>query len=97
MQALNSLDFWASFNNILKGIYGFLCIIQISFKKILELKSLKLYINSYRNEKISHEEVANRILNDFVVASNPSWMQIEADFNPRGNVHTIVRVTHGSR
>ncbi len=67
------------------------------FQTILELKSLKLYINSYRSMKISHEEVANKILNDFVVASNPSWMQIEADFNPRGNVHTVVRVSHGSR
>ncbi len=66
-------------------------------EKVLELKSIKLYINSYRNTRISHEEVANKILNDFISASNPSWMQIEADFNPRGNIHTVVRVTHGIR
>jgi len=65
--------------------------------KILELKSIKLYLNSYRNKKISHEEVANRILDDLVKASSPAWMEMEADFNPRGNVHMIIKVTHGSR
>ena len=66
-------------------------------EKVLELKSLKLYINSFRNKKISHEEVTNQILSQFVLAANPSWMQIEADFNPRGNVHTVVKASHGSR
>ncbi len=65
--------------------------------KVVELKSMKLYINRYRNLKISHEEVANKILDDFVKASEPEWMEIEADFNPRGNVHMIVRVSHGKK
>ena len=64
---------------------------------VLELKSIKLYINSFRSIKISHEEVANRILDDLVEACNPLWMHLEADFNPRGNVHMIVRVSHGHR
>jgi 7-cyano-7-deazaguanine reductase len=64
---------------------------------VLELKALKLYINSYRNRTISHEEVANRILDDLVEACDPCWMELVADFNPRGNVHTVVRVSHGSR
>jgi 7-cyano-7-deazaguanine reductase len=63
----------------------------------MELKALKLYVNSYRDRTISHEEVANRILDDFVAACDPNWMQLEADFNRRGNVHTVVRVSHGSR
>jgi 7-cyano-7-deazaguanine reductase len=54
-------------------------------------------VNSYRDRTISHEEVANRILDDFVEACQPVWMQLEADFNPRGNVHTVVRVSHGVR
>ena len=37
------------------------------------------------------------ILDDLVAATDPVWMQLEADFNPRGNVHTVVRVSHGSR
>ncbi len=67
------------------------------FEKVLELKSVKLYVNSFRSIKISHEEVANKILNDLVAASNPTWMTLEADFNPRGNVHTVIRASHGSK
>jgi len=66
-------------------------------KKLIELKAIKLYLNSFREKKISHEEVANEIIDDFVDASDPKWMQLEADFNPRGNVHTIIRVSHGTR
>ena len=66
-------------------------------KKVIELKAIKLYLNSFREKKISHEEVANKIMDDLVDSSNPKWMQLEADFNPRGNVHTIIRVCHGKR
>jgi 7-cyano-7-deazaguanine reductase len=65
--------------------------------RLLELKALKLYINSYRDRTISHEEVANRILDDVVEACDPVWVELVADFHPRGNVHTVVRVSHGSR
>ena len=64
-------------------------------RKVLELKAIKLYINSYRDRKISHEEAANQILDDLLNACSPRWMQLEADFNPRGNVHMIVRVSQG--
>ncbi len=66
-------------------------------EKVLELKAIKLYINSFRDRRISHEQVANQILDDLVNASSPVWMQLEADFNPRGNVHMVIRVTHGIR
>lgn len=65
--------------------------------RVLELKALKLYVNSYRDRSISHEEVANRILDALVAACEPCWMELQADFNPRGNVHTVVRVSHGVR
>ncbi|MGL6135358.1 MAG: preQ(1) synthase [Prochlorococcaceae cyanobacterium] len=65
--------------------------------RVMELKAIKLYVNSYRNRAISHEEATNRILDDLVAACEPQWMQLEADFNPRGNVHTVVRVSHGQR
>jgi len=64
------------------------------YLKVVELKSIKLYINSYRDEYISHEEVANRVLDDLIEALDPVQMQIKADFNPRGNVHTVVEVSH---
>ena len=66
-------------------------------KKVIELKAIKLYLNHFRDINISHEEVANQILDDLVQASGPKWIQLEADFNPRGNVHTIIRVCHGKR
>ncbi|MDA8161830.1 MAG: preQ(1) synthase [Desulfobacteraceae bacterium] len=59
---------------------------------IIELKSFKLYINSFRNKYISHEEAANIIFSDLFNALRPRFLKIECDFNPRGNVHTIVRV-----
>ena len=65
--------------------------------KVIELKAIKLYLNSFREKKISHEEVTNKIIDDLVEVSAPKWMQLEADFNPRGNVHTIIRVCHGIR
>jgi 7-cyano-7-deazaguanine reductase len=63
-------------------------------EKVVELKALKLYINSYRDRYISHEETANQILDDFVAAADPLQITVKADFLPRGNVHTIVEVTH---
>ena len=66
-------------------------------KKVIELKSIKLYINSFRDKKISHEEVTNQILNDLICSCDPHWIKIEADFNPRGNVHMVVNASHGSK
>lgn len=77
--------------------FAFLKLIYQPGPKVLELKAIKLYVNSFRNEKISHEEVTNRILDDLVEACNPIWMELEADFNPRGNVHMVLKVSHGNR
>ena len=69
-------------------------IIYVPDQKVVELKALKLYINSYRDRYISHEEVANQILDDFVSVADPHHIIVKADFSPRGNVHMIVEVTH---
>jgi 7-cyano-7-deazaguanine reductase len=63
-------------------------------QKVVELKALKLYINSYRDRYISHEESVNQILDDFVSACDPLSITIKGDFNPRGNVHTVIEVKH---
>ena len=60
----------------------------------VELKSLKLYLWSYRNEGAFHEEVTNRILDDLVAATKPRWMVIEGDFMVRGGIHTVVEVNY---
>ncbi len=63
-------------------------------ERVVELKALKLYINSYRDRYISHEEVINQILDDFVAACDPLEAKIVGDFQPRGNVHTVIEVRH---
>jgi 7-cyano-7-deazaguanine reductase len=61
---------------------------------LVELKSLKLYINGFRDVGIFHEAVVNRVLDDFVAAADPKWVEIVGDFNVRGNIKTIVTATH---
>lgn len=63
-------------------------------ERVVELKALKLYINSYRDRYISHEESVNQILDDFVAACDPLEVKIKSNFSPRGNVHTTIEVEH---
>ncbi|MFN3927226.1 MAG: preQ(1) synthase [Pseudanabaenaceae cyanobacterium] len=63
-------------------------------EKVVELKALKLYINSYRDRYISHEASVNQILDDFVAACDPLRITVKGDFAPRGNVHTVITVKH---
>jgi 7-cyano-7-deazaguanine reductase len=63
-------------------------------ERVVELKALKLYINSYRDRYISHEESVNQILDDFIAACDPLEATIKGDFTPRGNVHTVIEVQH---
>lgn len=60
----------------------------------VELKSLKLYLWSYRNEGAFHEKVTNQILDDLVGAVKPRFMKIEGDFYVRGGIHTVVEAEH---
>ncbi len=60
----------------------------------VELKSLKLYLWSYRDEVAFHEAVTNRILDDLVRATRPRRMKVQADFNIRGGIHTVVTATY---
>jgi len=64
--------------------------------KCLELKSLKLYIWSFRDEGGFHEAITNNILDDFVKAANPKYMKLKAVFNVRGGVYTTVVCEHKS-
>ncbi len=59
-------------------------------RKIVELKSLKLYLHSYRDQGIFHEHVTNRILDDFVAACEPLRCEVVGDFNVRGGIKTVV-------
>lgn len=66
-------------------------------KLCVELKSLKFYMWSYRNEGTYHEAVTNKILEDLVFACQPRWMEVKGEFNVRGGIATTVTATHGKK
>ena len=74
--------------------FATLRIAYIADRLCVELKSLKLYLWSYRNAGAFHEAVTNKILDDLVRAVKPRWMQIEADFYVRGGIHTVIQASH---
>ncbi len=70
--------------------FGRLKVRYVPRERVLELKSFKYYLHSYRNVGIYQEHAANRILEDLVAATAPAWMALELDYNVRGGVHTTV-------
>jgi 7-cyano-7-deazaguanine reductase len=58
-------------------------------KVLIELRSLKYYLLSYRNVGIYQEHLVNRVLEDLVACCKPKWMKVEADYNVRGGIHTV--------
>ena len=59
---------------------------------VVELKAIKLYINSFMKRNISHEDSANEIYDVLESKLKPKWLKVIADFNPRGNVHTVIEL-----
>lgn len=74
--------------------FGVIKLKYIPNTRCIELKSLKLYINSFRDVKVFHEHVINVILQDFVEACDPLKVEIEGDFHVRGNIKTVVRARY---
>jgi 7-cyano-7-deazaguanine reductase len=66
-------------------------------RRNVELKSLKLYMWSFRDQGAFHEAVTNRILDDLVAATQPRYMKLEARFNVRGGIYTSVIAEHRKR
>src|SRR3954467_9462796 len=66
-------------------------------QRCVELKSLKLYLWSFRDEGHFHEAVTNRVCDDVVAAVAPRWVRVEGDFLVRGGIHTVVIAEHGAR
>lgn len=60
----------------------------------VELKSLKLYINGFRDQKVFHEDVTNRIMDDLIQLLDPWEIEVVGDFNVRGNIHTVITARH---
>ena len=70
--------------------FGTLTISYIAEATCYELKSLKLYLQQFRNHGAFYENVTNRILDDLVAATSPRWMAIVGEFTPRGGISTTV-------
>src|ERR1700704_7165448 len=64
---------------------------------LVELTSLKLYINKFRNEEVFHEAAVNRILDDLVALLDPRFIEVIGDFNVRGNIKTVVTARHAQK
>jgi 7-cyano-7-deazaguanine reductase len=62
----------------------------------VELKSLKLYIHAYRELGIFYENAVNRIAHDFMKAVKPCWIRVQGDFNPRGGITSLIKVSLGT-
>ena len=72
--------------------YGTLRVRYLPGEHLLELRSVKFYLLTYRNVGIYQEHAANRILEDLVRACSPRWMELELDYRVRGGIHTVVQV-----
>jgi 7-cyano-7-deazaguanine reductase len=66
-------------------------------KKVIELRSLKYYLLSYRSVGIYQEHLVNRILDDLVRCAKPKWMSVSADYKVRGGIHTVASREYGRR
>ena len=74
--------------------FGVLTFTYTPGERCIELKSLKLYLQRFRNEGIFYENVTNRMLDDFVAVVEPRWLRLVAEFTPRGGITTRVIVEH---
>lgn len=71
-------------------------ILYVPNKKIVELKAIKIWLNSFRNQHISHEEVTNLIYDVIIGTLSPRRLKVTGDFNPRGNLKTVITVDGSS-
>lgn len=77
--------------------FGTILITYVPGERCLELKSLKLYLWSFRNDGIFYERAVNRILDDLVAACSPQWMQVVGDFAVRGGIKSVITARAGER
>jgi len=77
--------------------FGKMVIRYVAAEKCIELKSLKIYLQSFRNEGIFYEDVTNVILDDLVSACSPKWMSVRSIWSVRGGIRSVVTAEHGNR
>ena len=74
--------------------FGTIEIEYVADRLCVELKSLKLYLQGYRNTGVFYEDVVNRILDDLVASCRPRWMKVTGRFRPRGGIRSVVTAEH---
>jgi 7-cyano-7-deazaguanine reductase len=97
---LGGIESDASDLDLLKGgapDFGVIRITYIPSADCVELKSLKFYLWSFRNEGIFYERVVNRILDDLTGKVKPKWMRVVGDFNVRGGIKSVISAVSGKR
>jgi 7-cyano-7-deazaguanine reductase len=77
--------------------FGTILITYRPDQRCVELKSLKLYLWSFRNDGIFYERAVNRILDDLVAKVAPAWMEVVGDFNVRGGIKSVITARAGRR
>jgi 7-cyano-7-deazaguanine reductase len=77
--------------------FGTIRVTYIPAAHCLELKSVKLYFWSFRNDGIFYERAVNRVLDDLVACARPKWMEVVGDFNARGGIKSVVTARYGAR
>ena len=75
--------------------FGTIRVTYVPDKTCVELKSLKFYLQSFRNCGIFYEDITNRILDDLVAVLQPRSMTVVSEWTPRGGLHSTIRVTYG--
>jgi len=76
--------------------FGRIILRYVPAKKCVELKSLKLYYQSFRNEGIFYEAVTNRIRDELVKSMKPKWLQVITEWRGRGGINSRIMATHGT-
>jgi 7-cyano-7-deazaguanine reductase len=76
--------------------FGTVTVRYVANEACLELKSLKIYLQSYRNRGIFYEALTNEILDHLVRCCAPRWMEIETRWSVRGGIQSVVRARHGA-
>jgi 7-cyano-7-deazaguanine reductase len=97
---LGGIESDASELDLLKGgapDFGTIIIAYVPDELCLELKSLKLYLWSFRNDGIFYERAVNRILDDLTERVKPRWMEVVGDFNVRGGIKSVITARAGQR
>ena len=77
--------------------FGTIEIEYVANRQCVELKSLKLYLQGYRNVGVFYEDAVNRILDDLVAALKPRRMTVIGQFTPRGGIHSVITASYGDR